>query len=90
MAVKTYGEKDVKDNYPKVYTTIGGQVGELGEVITKLTTVKDKWDEVVSSNEPFYKEFINDIDDLIKHLNGYKGYMETKGKDLKKYAKWAD
>lgn len=90
MAARTYDKATVEGNHPAIYNTIGWQISELTDVISKLNTVKDKWDEVVYSNEPFYNNFITDLDNLITHLNGYKSYMETKGSQLEQYAKWAD
>lgn len=90
MAARTYSKATVESSYPDIYTTIGWQIAELEDVISKLNTVKDKWDEVVRSSEPFYNNFITDLDNLITHLNGYKSYMETKGSQLQQYAKWAD
>lgn len=90
MATRTYSKSEIGSNYPGIYTSIGWQVSELNNVITKLNKVRDKWDDSVYSTEPFYNSFITDIDNLISHLNSYKSYMETKGSQLKQYAKWAD
>ena len=90
MAARTYTKTQIGSNYPDIYTSIGWQVSELQDVIKKLNTVRDLWDESVDSTEPFYNGFITDMDNLISHLSSYKSYMETKGSQLKEYAKWAD
>lgn len=92
MAVVERSKEWFKTNYTNKfsYSTIGGQIAELGTVISSLNTIKDDWDEVCYSNEPFYNSFLTDIEDLITHLNTYKSYLETQGKDLQKMAEWTD
>lgn len=85
-------EQYFKTNYTNSfkYSTFGGQISELGTVISQLEATKDLWDESVYSNEPFYNSFISDMETLISHLNTYKSYLETKGADIQKLAEWTD
>ena len=72
------------------YKNIGGNIDKVNAVIQKLEGIKNSWDEACSSNEPFYNQFNTKIGTLITNLTKYKGYLESQGKELDKYAKWVD
>lgn len=72
------------------YKNLGGNIAKVGNVITKLETIKNSWDEAVDSNEKFYGQFNSKMDTLIKNLKAYKTYLENKGKTIQKYAEWCD
>jgi hypothetical protein len=72
------------------YSKINGNITKLGNLSQKLKNVRDSWDEAVDSKEPFYEQFKTKINTLITNVDTYKGWLETKGKTLQKYAKWSD
>lgn len=79
---------DYKKNYD--YKGIGGNIKKVNDVIKHIEKIRDCWDEAVDSNEKFYSEFYTNINNLIKDLKSYKGFLEAKGKRLQKYAEWCD
>lgn len=72
------------------YKNLGGNITKVGNVITKLETIKKTWDDAVDSKEKFYGQFNSKMDTLIKNLKSYKSYLENKGKTIQHYAEWCD
>lgn len=70
------------------YSTLGGNIDKIQEVISTLEKEKGNWTNVIYTDSSVKNTVLNKLDDVITDLKAFKTTCENNGSQMNSNAKW--
>ena len=70
------------------YSTLGGNIDKLEDIISTLESEKGNWANTIYTDSSAKNTVLVKLDEIITELKAFKNTCETNGSQMNDYAKW--